>query len=50
MAHGSSGERATMPLGLAGVGEAGITGAAAAVASGTGRRIRDLPVALDKRL
>ena len=40
------------PLGLHGIGEIGITGAAAAVANAvfnaTGKRIRDLPIILDK--
>ena len=44
----------TMPLGLLGAGEVGITGAAAAVANAvfhaTGRRVRDLPITLDKLL
>ena len=44
----------TMPLGLVGVGEVGITGAAAAVANAiyhaTGKRVRDLPITLDKLL
>ncbi|MFC4119067.1 xanthine dehydrogenase family protein molybdopterin-binding subunit [Nonomuraea zeae] len=44
----------TMPLGLIGVGEVSITGAAAAVANAvrhaTGRRILDLPITLDKLL
>lgn len=43
-----------MPLGARGVGEIGITGAAAAVANAvfhaTGKRIRDLPITLDKLL
>ena len=42
------------PLGAHGVGELGITGAAAAIANAvfhaTGRRIRDLPITLDKLL
>ena len=43
----------TMPLGLVGVGEVGITGAAAAanaIYHATGKRIRDLPITLDKLL
>lgn len=40
------------PLGAGGVGEIGITGAAAAIANAvfhaTGKRIRDLPITLDK--
>jgi xanthine dehydrogenase YagR molybdenum-binding subunit len=44
----------TMPLGLIGVAEVGITGAAAAVANAihhaTGKRVRDLPITLDKLL
>jgi xanthine dehydrogenase YagR molybdenum-binding subunit len=44
----------TMPLGLLGAGEVGITGAAAAIANAvhhaTGRRVRDLPITLDKLL
>ena len=43
-----------MPLGARGVGEIGITGAAAAIANAvfnaTGKRIRDLPITLDKLL
>ncbi|HEX4817690.1 MAG TPA: xanthine dehydrogenase family protein molybdopterin-binding subunit [Nonomuraea sp.] len=42
----------TMPLGLVGVGEVGITGVAAAVANAvrhaTGKRVTDLPITLDK--
>jgi xanthine dehydrogenase YagR molybdenum-binding subunit len=42
------------PLGVKGIGEIGITGTAAAIANAvfhaTGRRIRDLPVTLDKLL
>jgi xanthine dehydrogenase YagR molybdenum-binding subunit len=42
------------PLGLHGIGEIGITGTAAAVANAvynaTGKRIRDLPITLDKVL
>jgi xanthine dehydrogenase YagR molybdenum-binding subunit len=42
------------PLGLKGVGEIGIVGVAAAVANAvyhaTGRRVRDLPITLDKLL
>ena len=43
-----------MPLGARGVGEIGITGAAAAIANAvfnaTGKQIRDLPITLDKLL
>jgi xanthine dehydrogenase YagR molybdenum-binding subunit len=46
-------ERAN-PIGAKDIGEIGITGAAAAVASAvyhaTGRRVRDLPITLDKLL
>ena len=42
------------PMGARGIGEVGITGAAAAVANAvynaTGKRIRDLPITLDKLL
>jgi len=42
------------PMGASGIGEIGITGVAAAVAnavfSATGRRVRDLPITLDKLL
>ena len=44
----------TMPLGVLGCGEVGITGAAAAVANAihhaTGKRVTDLPITLDKLL
>ncbi|MGH3759482.1 xanthine dehydrogenase family protein molybdopterin-binding subunit [Actinophytocola sp.] len=44
----------TMPLGVLGAGEVGITGAAGAVANAvfhaTGRRVHDLPITLDKLL
>jgi len=43
-----------MPLGAHGIGELGITGAAAAIANAvfhaTGKRVRDLPITLDKLL
>lgn len=43
-----------MPLGARGVGEIGITGVAAAIANAvfnaTGKRVRDLPITLDKLL
>jgi xanthine dehydrogenase YagR molybdenum-binding subunit len=42
------------PIGVKGVGEIGITGAAAAIANAvyhaTGKRVRDLPITLDKLL
>ena len=42
------------PMGARGVGEIGITGVAAAVANAiynaTGKRVRDLPITLDKLL
>lgn len=42
------------PLGVKGIGEIGITGVAAAIANAvyhaTGKRIRDLPITLDKLL
>jgi xanthine dehydrogenase YagR molybdenum-binding subunit len=42
------------PLGVKGVGEIGIVGTAAAIANAvyhaTGKRIRDLPITLDKLL
>jgi xanthine dehydrogenase YagR molybdenum-binding subunit len=42
------------PLGARGIGEIGITGTAAAIAAAvfnaTGRRVRDLPITLDKLL
>ena len=44
----------TMPLGVLGAGEVGITGAAAAVANAirhaTGRRVIELPITLDRLL
>ncbi|MFD3614672.1 xanthine dehydrogenase family protein molybdopterin-binding subunit [Streptomyces sp. NPDC058676] len=44
----------TMPLGIIGLGEVGMTGVAAAIANAvyhaTGKRIRDLPITLDKLL
>ncbi|HEX4810240.1 MAG TPA: xanthine dehydrogenase family protein molybdopterin-binding subunit [Bryobacteraceae bacterium] len=47
-------DRRVNPLGVKGIGEIGITGAAAAVANAvfhaTGRRIRDLPITPDKLL
>jgi xanthine dehydrogenase YagR molybdenum-binding subunit len=43
-----------MPLGIVGAGEVGVTGTAAAVANAvyhaTGKRVRDLPITLDKLL
>jgi xanthine dehydrogenase YagR molybdenum-binding subunit len=42
------------PLGIRGIGEIGITGVAGALANAvyhaTGRRVRDLPITLDKLL
>jgi xanthine dehydrogenase YagR molybdenum-binding subunit len=42
----------SMPVGILGAGEVGIIGVAAAIANAvhnaTGRRIRDLPITLDK--
>jgi xanthine dehydrogenase YagR molybdenum-binding subunit len=42
------------PLGLHGIGEIGITGVAGAIANAvynaTGKRVRDLPITLDKVL
>jgi xanthine dehydrogenase YagR molybdenum-binding subunit len=42
------------PLGVKGLGELGLVGVAAAIANAvlhaTGRRVRDLPITLDKRL
>jgi xanthine dehydrogenase YagR molybdenum-binding subunit len=42
------------PIGAKGIGEIGITGAAAAIANAvfhaTGKRVRDLPITLDKLL
>jgi xanthine dehydrogenase YagR molybdenum-binding subunit len=42
------------PIGAKGIGEIGITGAAAAIANAvyhaTGKRVRDLPITLEKRL
>jgi xanthine dehydrogenase YagR molybdenum-binding subunit len=42
------------PIGAKGIGEIGITGASAAVANAvyhaTGKRVRDLPITLDKLL
>ncbi|GAA0971450.1 xanthine dehydrogenase family protein molybdopterin-binding subunit [Acrocarpospora macrocephala] len=44
----------TMPLGLLGIGEVGIVGVAGAIANAvyhaTGKRVRDLPITLDKLL
>ena len=45
-------DREINPLGVKGVGEIGIVGTAAAVANAvfhaTGKRVRDLPITLDK--
>ena len=45
-------DREINPLGVKGVGEIGIVGAAAAIANAvyhaTGKRVRDLPITLDK--
>ncbi len=42
------------PIGVKGAGEIGITGVAAAIANAmynaTGKRVRDLPITLDKLL
>jgi xanthine dehydrogenase YagR molybdenum-binding subunit len=42
----------TMPMGVVGLGEVGVTGVAAAIANAvhhaTGKRIRDLPITLEK--
>jgi xanthine dehydrogenase YagR molybdenum-binding subunit len=42
------------PIGTKGIGELGITGTAAAIANAvyhaTGKRVRDLPITLDKLL
>jgi xanthine dehydrogenase YagR molybdenum-binding subunit len=47
-------DRHVSPIGAKGIGEIGITGAAAAVANAvyhaTGKRIRDLPITPDKLL
>lgn len=44
----------TTPLGVLGAGEVGVTGVSAAVANAvyhaTGKRVRDLPITLDKLL
>ena len=51
---GRAATSARIPLGIKGIGEIGITGAAAAIANAvyhaTGRRVRDLPITLDKLL
>jgi xanthine dehydrogenase YagR molybdenum-binding subunit len=45
-------DRTVNPLGIKGVGEIGIVGVAAAVANAvyhaTGKRVRDLPITIDK--
>ena len=47
-------DHAINPLGIKGVGEIGIVGVAAAIANAiyhaTGKRVRDLPITLDKLL
>ena len=47
-------DRHVNPLGIKGIGEIGITGTAAAIANAvyhaTGKRVRDLPITLDKLL
>ena len=48
-ARSSSTRRLVNPLGVKGIGELGVT-AANAVYHATGKRIRDLPITLDKLL